>query len=68
MPISVRAFDGLPVSHAWVPPMAAAAADCAATESTQTTAKSAYDASHASVASQRPGVDRFIKDIWDTIE
>jgi hypothetical protein len=62
------AAGGLPL--AW-PAMAEINDDAAALQAAvnaQSTAKDAYDLAQETVAEQRPTVDPFIKDLWDTIE
>ena len=62
------AADGPALTWPAIAEVIAAALALQNNENLQSTAKDAFDAAQEAVASQRPAVDAWIKDAWDTIE
>ena len=59
---------GAPLAWPAIAEVSAAALALQTNENLQSTAKDAYDAGQEIVAAQRPAVDAWIRDAWDTIE
>lgn len=59
---------GPPLAWPSATEVAAQAALLSAAEAAQSTAKDFYDQLQQSIATQRPGIDAHIRDLWDTIE